>query len=163
MVPQPRSSLADQMQAELAAVRPGPVLPEVHGLPGAEQEAPLLKAQAQAGGREGGADVGWHVVGAFVVMAPGPQLALATQGSHPRRRYQGPQEGGQVLQHPGISVFVDGEAAAGMQGNQVGQAVVQAAGADLLVEGVGEVGESLAAGLQAEGMKTLAQHSGDGS
>ena len=37
MVPLPRSSLADQMQAELAAVRPGPVLPEVHGLPGAEQ------------------------------------------------------------------------------------------------------------------------------
>ena len=43
---------------------PGPVLPEIDGLPGAEQQPPSSERQGEGGAGEGRADVGGHVIGA---------------------------------------------------------------------------------------------------
>ena len=42
----------------------GPVLPELDGLPGAEQQPPAAERQGEGGAGEGRADVGGHVIGA---------------------------------------------------------------------------------------------------
>ena len=58
------SSLPQQMQTQLAMLGPGPVLPEIDGLPGAEQQPPSSERQGEGGAGEGRADVGGHVIGA---------------------------------------------------------------------------------------------------
>ncbi len=58
------ASLPQQMQTQLAMLGPGPVLPEIDGLPGAEQQPTSSKRQGEGGAGEGRADVGGHVIGA---------------------------------------------------------------------------------------------------
>ena len=123
------------MKAKSALLGPGAVFPEVDGLPGAEHQLAVLKAEAQAGTGESGADVGWHVIGPLVVVAVGAQRALAADRPCALPRHQSPQVGRQVSQHPGIGVFIDGEGAAGVQRTDHRQARVQAAGANLPIQG----------------------------
>ena len=58
------ASLPQQMQTQLAMLGPGPVLPEIDRLPGAEQQPPSSERQGEGGAGEGSADVGGHVIGA---------------------------------------------------------------------------------------------------
>lgn len=137
---------------------PGPVLPEIDGLPGAEQQPPASERQGEGGAGEGRADVGGHVIGTFVVMAIGAQIAPAADRSHALLGHEGLQVSGQIDQHPRVSVFVDGERAGGVQTGQVGQAGGQTTGSDLAINGGADVGEALAAGVKAELVQALAQH-----
>ena len=59
------------MQTQLAMLAPGPVLPEIDRLPGAEQQPPSSERQGEGGAGEGRADMGGHVIGALVVVAIG--------------------------------------------------------------------------------------------
>lgn len=152
------ASGSDQVEAEPAAMGVGPVLPEVHRLPGAQGQPAPLHAQAEAGAGEGGADVGRHVVGPLVVVDVGPQGAGAADRPHPLLGHQGPQIGRQILQHARVGVFVDGERAGGVLTHHGGQPEGDAAGGDLAVEGAGEVGEALAAGGERQPAQVLAQH-----
>ena len=87
-------SFPEQMQAQIPPMGPRPVLPQVHRLPGAELESPLLEGQTQAGGGEGGADVGRHVVGPFVGVDPGPGFPQPADRAHPLPGHEGLQVGG---------------------------------------------------------------------
>ena len=58
------SSLPQQMQAQLSMLALGPVLPELDGLPGAEQQPPAAERQGEGGAGEGRAYLGGHVIGA---------------------------------------------------------------------------------------------------
>lgn len=108
------------MQAELAAMGLGTVLPEVHRLPDPEPEASALEGEAEAGGGEGGADMGRHVVGSLVIVSIGAQAALAADRPDALGGDQGPQVGGEILQNPRIGIFVHSQAAAGMQAGEGG-------------------------------------------
>jgi len=151
-------SLPQQMQTQLAMVSPGPVLPEIDGLPGAEQQPTISERQGEGGAGEGRADVGGHVIGALVVVAIGAQFAPAADRSHPLLGHQGLQVGGQIDQHPRVGVFVDGQRTRGVQTGQVGQAIGQPAGPDLPIKGGADVGEAFAPGVEAELVQALAQH-----
>ena len=144
------NSLPQQMQAQRTMLAPGPMLPEIDGLPSAEQQSPIAKRQGEGGAGQGRADVGGHVIGALVVVAIGSQITPATDRSHPLLGHQGLEVGGQIHQNPGVGVLVDRERAGGVQAGQVGQAIGQPAGPDLTIKGGGDVGEAFATGVEAE-------------
>lgn len=146
------------MQTELAPMRAGPMLPEVNGLPGAEQQAAPLKAQAQARAGEGRADVGRHVIRSFIVMHVGAQGALAAQRPHALGWHQGLQEGREVDQHPGIGIFVDREGATGVKAGEHRQACAEPGCTNFLIETRGEVGEALAPSRDLQMAEPLLQH-----
>ena len=146
------------MQAQLAMLGPGPVLPEIDGLPGAEQQPTSSERQGEGGAGEGRADVGGHVIRALVVVAIGAQLAPAADRSHPLLGHQGLEVGGQIDKHPRVGVLVDRERTGGVHTGQVGQASGQPAGPDLPVKGGADVGEAFATGVEAELVQALAQH-----
>ena len=56
------------MQGDLAMMRPAPVFEEIDALPGPEREPAAEDRDRQADIGEGGADMGRHIVGAFVIM-----------------------------------------------------------------------------------------------
>ena len=60
-----------KLQAQLTMLGPGPMLPEIDGLPGAKHSAPASKQQGEGGTGEGRADGGGPVIGALVVVALG--------------------------------------------------------------------------------------------
>ena len=92
------------MAGDRSGVSSAAVLPDVNGLPGAQQQLPPADAQVQGLAGERGSDVGRHVISSFVVMEI---TALFRNGiGHPCI---------QVLQHPWICVLVDREAGAGVQ------------------------------------------------
>jgi hypothetical protein len=125
-------SLSQQVDSQLAAAAQAAMLPEIDGLPGAEQEATLAEGQTQMGAGQGRADVGRHVVGPFVGMAIGAELAQAADWANPLDRSQGLQVSRQIDTHLGVGIFVDGEAARGVHACQVEQTKLKAAGLKVL-------------------------------
>jgi hypothetical protein len=80
------------------------VLPEVNGLPSSQNKTTALNTQVQGLARQGGADVGWHVIGTFVVMD-----VWTTFGHHIRHPSL------EVLKNPRIRILINGEAGACME------------------------------------------------
>ena len=60
--------LAEQVAGDCSGVSSAAVLPEVNGLPGAQQQLSVTDTQAEGLAGERGSDVGRHVIGPFVVM-----------------------------------------------------------------------------------------------
>ena len=118
-----RGGAAGWFTKEVAGDRSGvssaAVLPEVNGLPGAQQQLAPADAQVQGLAGERGSDVGRHVIGSFVVM----EITAVFWNSigHPCI---------QVLQHPRISVLVDREACTGVQTGEVQHALLKARAPD---------------------------------
>lgn len=152
------ASAAQHVNGQLARTALAPVLPEINSLPGAEQQSTVLKRQAELAGGEGRTDVGRHVVGPFIGVDVGAQVAPAAHRPDALFGHQGPQVGREVAQHPRIGVLIDREAAGGVQTHQVEQAELQAAGGDAGVQPGGEIGETLPGGLNLQGLEALAQH-----
>ena len=112
------------------------MFPEVHGLPGAQQQLASTHAQAEGLAGECCSDVGRHVIGSFVVMEI---TAVFWNGiGHPCI---------EVLQHPWIRVLIDREAGAGVQTCEVQHALVEARAPDPGVQSCIETGEALPRGL----------------
>jgi len=143
------------MQADAPLHRRPAVLPQVDRLPGSQQQSSPLKRLGEAGAGQGRTDVGRHVVRALVIMHVGLQLTLSAQRLHPLHGHQGPQVGGQVGQHAWVAILVHGQRRAAVQAGDHSDAGVQAAGADLGVEGGGDVGEALTPGLQLQRLQVL--------
>ena len=112
------------------------MLPEVHGLPGAQQQLSSTDAQAEGLAGECCSDMGRHVIRSFVVM----EIAAVFWNGirHPCI---------QVLQNPWISVLVDREACARVQAREVQYALVKACVADPGVQPTVQTGEALPRGL----------------
>ena len=127
---------------------PGPVLPEIDSLPGADQQTPASEGQGEGGAGEGRADVGGHVIRAFVVVAVRAQFAPTADRSHPLLGHQGLEVGGQIHQHPRVGVLVDSERAAGMFCENRTESLPHFAPRDLGIERLGDVGEAFAGGLE---------------
>ena len=124
------------MAGDRSGVSSAAVLPEVNGLPGAQQQLASADAQAQGLAGERGSDVGRHVIGSFVVMEI---TAVFWNGiGHPCI---------QVLQHPWISVLVDREAGAGVQTGEMQNALIQSRAADPSVQPTVQTGEAPPRGL----------------
>ena len=120
------------------------MLPEVNGLPGAQQQLPPADAQVQGLAGERGSDVGRHVISSFVVVEI---TAVFWNGiGHPCI---------QVLQHPWIGVLVDGEAGAGVQAGEMQNALVQPRAADPGVQPPVQPGEAPPRGLNCDLMQDL--------
>lgn len=137
---------------------PGPMFPEIDGLPCSQHQTAAVEAQLKTGAGEGRADMGRHVVLSFIVVHIGAQGTLATEGPNPFLGHQGLEIGRQVLQHPGISIFIDGEGAAGVQATDERLPRTQTTGADLPIEGCGEIGEPFPARVHLQMAQKLLQH-----
>ena len=112
------------------------MFPEVHGLPGAQQQFSSNHAQAEGLAGECCSDVGRHVIGSLVVMEI---TAVFWNGiGHPCI---------QVFQHPWIRVLIDRETGAGVQTCEVQDSLVEACAADPGIQPAIETGEALPRGL----------------
>ena len=75
------SGCADELQHDLAAMRPGAMLDQVDRLPGAERELAVQHRDLQRGRRQHGLDMRRHVVGAFGVVASSRHSRGASRSS----------------------------------------------------------------------------------
>jgi hypothetical protein len=89
------------------------VLPEVNGLPSSQNQTTILNTQAQGLARQGGADVGWHVIGTFVVMD-----VWTTFGHHIRHPSL------EVLKNPRIRILINREAGACVEACEIQHTLV---------------------------------------
>jgi hypothetical protein len=94
-----------------------------------------LNTQVQGLARQGGADVGWHVIGTFVVMD-----VWTTFGHHIRHPSL------EVLKNPWIRILIDSEAGACMQACEMQHTLVQASGTQPCIQGLIDTGEASAWG-----------------
>ena len=132
------------MAGDRSGVSSAAVLPEVHGLPGAKQQLPSTDAQAEGLAGQCCSDMGRHVIRSFVGMEI---PAVFRNGiGHPRIK---------VLQHPWISVLVDGEACTGVQTREVQNGLVEARAADPGIQPTVQTGESFPRGLDRNLMQDL--------
>ena len=136
--------LAEQVAGDRSGVSSAAVLPEVNGLPGAQQQLSVTDTQAEGLAGERGSDVGRHVIGSFVVM----QITAVFRNGigHPCI---------EVLQHPWISVLVDREACAGVQTGEIQHALLKARAPDPGVQSSVQAGEALPRGLDRNLMQDL--------
>ena len=72
------------------------VFPEIHALPGAEGESALGDRDGEVHGGEGGAHMGGHIVGAFVIMLK-HRIAVGADARH---------ETFQIAPHAGVGIFL---------------------------------------------------------
>jgi hypothetical protein len=144
---------ADQVQHDLAAVGMDAVLEEVDALPGAEDEAAVQDGDGELDLREGGFEVGGHVVEAFVVVEVGAV----------RWRHVGGdvvEVGEDVALHGGVGVLLDEQRRRGVAAEDGEQAGVDLLVGDPLAEGRGELVKGLAAGVEVEVVGGLFQEVG---
>ena len=106
---------ADELQHDLAPMRPRAVLDQIDRLPGAEREFALQHRDLQRGRRQHGLDVRRHVVGPFGVMRPSGILRRETVQC---RR--------QIVEHRRIGVFLDRQRRRGMANEQRHRAFARA-------------------------------------
>jgi hypothetical protein len=93
------------------------VLPEVNGLPSSQNKTTALNTQVQGLARQGGADVGWHVIGTFVVVE-----VRTTFWHHIRHPSL------EVLKNPWIGILINREAGACVKAGEMQYTVVQSSG-----------------------------------
>jgi hypothetical protein len=140
---------ADQVQHDLAAVGMDAVLEEVDALPGAEDEAAVQDGDGELDLREGGFEVGGHVVEAFVVVNVGTVVGGDVV-----------EVGEDVALHGGVGVLLDEQRRRGVAAEDGEQAGVDLLVGDPLAEGRGELVKGLAAGVEVEVVGGLFQEVG---
>ena len=124
---------ADQVQRQCAAMRAAAMLEEVDALPCAERESAVDQRDRQLDLRERGAEVGWHVVRAFIVVE-----ILSRFG-----RYAG-EIGFQVGPDFGRGVFLDEERGGGVAAEYRQQTFRHLLFAEPADDLVGDINEALA-------------------
>ena len=95
------------------------MFPEIDRLPCTQQQSAVVNTQAHGLGGECCADMGWHVVITFVVVQVTSTPAVWSARSSSVLRHHGIHPGLQIFQDPWIGVFIDGEAAAGVQAGEM--------------------------------------------
>ena len=107
------------MAGDCSGVSSAAVFPDVHVLPGAQQQLSSTDAQAEGLAGQCCSDMGRHVIRSFVVMQI---TAVFWNGiRHPCIK---------VLQNPWISVLIDRQACTGVQTRQVQNGLFKARAAD---------------------------------
>jgi hypothetical protein len=124
-----------QMTRHRSLMRGTAVLPEVYGLPSSQYQATILNTQAQGLARQGGADVGWHVIGAFVVMD-----IRTTFWHHIRHPSL------EVLKNPWIGILINREAGACVEAGEMQHTLVQSSGPQPSIQRPIDTGEASAWG-----------------
>ena len=141
-----RRGFSDQMAKNAPVMGPSTVLPEIDRLPGAQGKSSRFDAEAEGLTGERRADVGGHVIGAFVV------VAVPTGFGH-----DDPHPIGEILKNPRIGVFIDGEAGTGVQAGEMQHSLPDGRVGQPLVDAAIEAGESLPRGLELQVVQNLLQ------
>ena len=110
------------------------MLPEIDRLPGAQEHSAVVNTQAHGLGGERCADMGWHVVITFVVVQVTATSTVRSARPSAVLRHHGIHPGRQIFQDPWIGIFIDGEAAAGVQAGEMHHAVDQSGLAHALIQ-----------------------------
>jgi hypothetical protein len=130
---------AEEVEDDFSAVGVDAVLEEVDALPGAKDEAAVEDGDGELDLREGGLQVGGHVVEALVVVEVGPVWWRNVGGDVV-------EPGEDVALHGGVGVLLDEERGGGVAAEDGEEAGVQLLVGDPVVECRCELVEGFAAG-----------------
>jgi hypothetical protein len=153
------ASLPHQVAGNAPRVWDCAVFPQINSLPCPEKQAAALNAERHGLRRQSGADVSWHVVIALVVVEVTSALAMAVEGAAAVLWNYGIHPSRQILQHPWISVLVDGEAGAGVETGEVKHAQADARAGNPAVEFFVQAREPLASGGELQLIENLPHNS----
>ncbi len=133
------------------------MFPEVHRLPHAQQESSLIHTQGHRLRRQRSADVSRHVIWTLVIVpiAVTPTVPICRTPTILRNNRFHP--GRQVLKHPGVSVFIDGQARAGVQTGEVQHTLIETGASNPGIELLIQSGETRSRRSQLQDMQTLHQ------
>jgi len=120
------------------------MLPEIHRLPLSEHQTTVVHAQRQGLTGESSADMGRHVVIAFIVVEVTAALAIAIAWTFAVIGNNRLHPGVEVFENPRIGVFVDGEAGARVQTGEMQHPQLNVSAADPAVELFVQAREALA-------------------